>query len=57
MSTQYLTRTIILIWLAWAFVLIGFQALATVCFQPERPDLALRWLQSETLFAFDMWAG
>ena len=57
MSTQHPARTIILIWLAWAFVLIGFQALATTRFQPGQPDLALQWLKSEMLFAFDMWAG
>ena len=49
MFTQHPARTLILIWLAWAFVLIGFQALAIARFQPERPDHALDWLEHETL--------
>jgi hypothetical protein len=38
-----------LIWLAWAVILIGFQSLAMARFQPERPDRALQWLETETL--------
>lgn len=49
MSTQHPVRSIILIWLAWASILIGFQSLATARFQPERPDRALQWLKTETL--------
>ena len=39
---------IILIWLAWAIILIGYQALAQARFQPNRPDNALSWTAKET---------
>lgn len=41
-------RTVVLIWLAWAIVLIGFQALAQARFDPKRPDRVLAWTISET---------
>jgi len=41
-------RRIILIWLAWAIILIGFQWLASSRFQPKRPDYALEWTPHET---------
>ena len=49
MSTQHSPRALLLIWLAWALVLIAFQALAIARFTPERPDHALDWLEHETL--------
>ncbi len=36
-------RTIVLIWFAWALIVIGFQALATARFQPQWPDNAQDW--------------
>jgi hypothetical protein len=37
------TRTIVLLWLAWAVIVIGFQALATARLVPQFPDRALEW--------------
>ena len=49
MPIQHPGRTLIIVWLAWAFILLGFQALTSARFQPQRPDLALDWLRTETL--------
>ncbi len=32
-------RNIVLIWLAWVLIVIGFQALASARFQPQWPDM------------------
>ena len=37
------TRTIVLIWLAWAIIVIGFQAWATARIDPKYPDHAQEW--------------
>ena len=37
------TRLIVLLWLAWAVIVIGFQALATARLVPQFPDRALEW--------------
>ena len=37
------TRAVVLIWLAWAIIVIGFQALATARLVPQFPDHALEW--------------
>jgi hypothetical protein len=37
------TRTIVLIWLAWVLIVIGFQAWATARIDPKYPDRALEW--------------
>lgn len=37
------TRVIVLLWLAWAIILIAFQALATARLIPQFPDHALEW--------------
>lgn len=37
------TRVIVLIWLAWALIVIGFQALATARLVPQYPDKAQEW--------------
>ncbi|HTX89809.1 MAG TPA: hypothetical protein VMC09_01220 [Anaerolineales bacterium] len=42
-------RKIFLIWLAWALIVIGFQALATARFQPVFPDMAQEWTATYTL--------
>jgi hypothetical protein len=36
-------RNLVLIWLAWVLIVIGFQALATARFQPQWPDRAQEW--------------
>ncbi len=41
-------RNIVLLWLAWALILIGFQGLATARFKPEFPDRAQVWTQYAT---------
>lgn len=41
-------RTIVLIWLAWVVIVIGFQALATARFQPQFPDRAQLWTELDT---------
>jgi hypothetical protein len=42
------TRVIVLIWLAWALIVIGFQALATARLVPRYPDRALDWTEEFT---------
>jgi len=42
------TRTIVLIWLAWAILLIAFQSLATARLVPQFPDRAQEWTTRET---------
>ena len=42
------TRTIVLIWLAWAIIVIAFQALATARLVPQFPDRALEWTTRST---------
>jgi hypothetical protein len=37
------THTIVLIWLAWAIIVIGFQAWATARIDPKYPDRAQEW--------------
>jgi hypothetical protein len=39
-------RNIVLLWLAWALIVIGFQALATARLQPQRPDMMM-WLPGD----------
>ena len=39
------TRTILLIWLAWALIIIAFQALATARFVPQFPDRSQGWTE------------
>jgi len=43
MTTSYRSgiRNIVLLWLAWALIVIGFQALAAARFQPQRPDMMM----------------
>lgn len=42
-------RKIFFLWLAWALIVIGFQALATARFKPQWPDLAQDWTSTYTL--------
>ena len=39
---------ILLIWLAWAIIIIGFQNLVNARFQPNHPDNALSWTGDST---------
>ena len=39
---------IILIWLAWVFIVIGFQALATARIVVQYPDRAQEWTEEFT---------
>lgn len=41
--------SVILIWLAWAVTVIGFQAMAAMRFQPQAPDTVLEWTKNETI--------
>jgi len=42
------TRIIVLLWLAWAVIVIAFQALATARLAPQFPDRAQEWTTNET---------
>jgi len=42
------TRSIVLIWLAWAIIVIAFQALATARIDPKYPDRAQEWTEEFT---------
>lgn len=41
-------RWIVLIWLGWAAILLGYQAIAPGRFEPQRPDRATAWTEDET---------
>jgi Mannosyltransferase (PIG-V) len=41
-------RTIALIWLAWALIMISYQAYVPARLQPQRPDYALTWTPNLT---------
>jgi len=43
------TRIIISIWLAWALMVIGFQALAVARLDPKYPDRAQEWTEDVTV--------
>ena len=47
--TKLAIRNIILTWLAWLLIVIGFQALATARLQPQWPDKAQQWTQDFTV--------
>ena len=40
-------RNIVLLWLAWVIIVIGFQALATARFQPQWPDMT-NWFPGDS---------
>ncbi|MCK5793373.1 MAG: hypothetical protein KAH12_01605 [Anaerolineales bacterium] len=42
------TQNLIILWLVWAAVIIGFQSLVADRFQPRRPDRVLEWTDWET---------
>jgi hypothetical protein len=42
-------RTVVVIWLVWALIMIGYQAYVRARFQPDRPDYAVSfWTPDET---------
>ncbi len=41
-------RTVVLLWLAWAVILLAYQAYATMRFRVYRPDYAVSWTSYET---------
>ncbi len=47
MNAQSLRR-IVLIWLAWSVILIGYMQVASARYAPYRPDRALTWSANET---------
>lgn len=48
MSRANERRTLIAIWLAWAAIVVAFQAIAPMRFDIARPDRALPWTAGET---------
>jgi hypothetical protein len=48
LGTKSAVRNVFFLWLAWVFVLIGFQALASARLRPERPDRVQEWTITET---------
>ncbi len=48
MNTSSTLRTIILTWLAWVILIIGFQAFATARLVPQWPDRAQDWTEKFT---------
>src|SRR3954462_8820371 len=43
-------RNLVLVWLAWALIMVGYQVYVQNRFQPKRPDYALVWSGTETAF-------
>jgi hypothetical protein len=42
-------RAIVLLWLCWAVIILGYQAIAPGRFAPEHPDRSTPWTAAETL--------
>jgi hypothetical protein len=38
----------VFLWLAWSIIIVGYMELASIRYQPERPDYALVWSDTET---------
>ena len=47
--TKMNIRNIVLFWLAWVIIILGFQWIVTTRLSIERPNLAVSWTSSETL--------
>jgi len=45
-------RTLFFIWIAWIFILLGFQAWAGMRFQVKHPDYALEWTPIDTALTY-----
>jgi Gpi18-like mannosyltransferase len=53
MSSRTL-RNIFFIWLAWIFILLGYQAWTGMRFQIKHPDYALEWTPIDTALAYKL---
>ena len=53
MSSQT-PRNFILLWLAWIFILLGFQAWTVMRFQIKHPDYALEWTPIDTALTYKL---
>lgn len=53
MSSQTL-RNLIFLWLAWIFILLGFQAWTVMRFQVKHPDYALEWTPIDTVTTYKL---
>jgi len=53
MSSQT-PRNLILLWLAWIFILLGFQAWTVMRFQIKHPDYALEWTPIDTALTYKL---
>jgi hypothetical protein len=42
-------RALVLLWLCWAVIILGYQTVASGRFTPERPDRSTPWTAAETL--------
>ena len=47
-------RNLILLWLAWIFIVLGFQAWASMRFQVKHPDYALEWTPVDTALTYKL---
>jgi len=50
MKITHSARNLVLLWLAWAAIILGFQALVTNRMDVRRPDYAVEWSPQETAF-------
>ena len=50
MKIDQSVRNLVLLWLAWAAIILGFQALVTNRLDIRRPDYAVEWSAQETAF-------
>jgi Gpi18-like mannosyltransferase len=48
LTSKSTVRNVFFLWLAWVFIMIGFQALASARLRPERPDRVQEWTVKET---------
>lgn len=42
------SKKLVLLWLAWALIILAFQGVVNARFQPNRPDYSTEWTQNET---------
>ena len=53
MSSRSL-RNLVFLWLAWVFILLGFQAWTGMRFQVKHPDYALEWTPIDTALSYKL---
>ncbi len=49
-----IVRKIVPLWLAWIFILLGFQAWTGMRFQVRHPDFALEWTPIDTAINYKL---